>query len=116
MNTSSDELETIIRQLGLPAKEFRELVSRAVERHSTYTFEHLVEKLQSTPVEHLSLALQLLEQAGLVTQKVRVESPTMHGGIGDYSSIVDVPEEMYDPRADADITVTPDDLRVVFLF
>lgn len=80
----------------------------------TYTFEHLIEVLSPSSPEVLSLLLGELQEKGLVEKVIRVESPSKKGGIGDFHSVVEVPDEMYDWRADRTVTVMPENLKVLF--
>lgn len=79
-----------------------------------YTFEHLYQKTQFSSPEALSVVLADLVDRGEIQKRVRVESPSTGGGIGDYNSLLDVPETIYDWRADKEVAVTPEQLRVIF--
>lgn len=79
-----------------------------------YTFEHLYKKTKFSSPEALSLVLAELVDRGVIEKCVRVESPSTGGGIGDYDSLLDVPKTIYDWRADKELAVAPENLRVVF--
>jgi len=79
-----------------------------------YTFDHLYQKAGFSSPEALSLVLAELVERGEIQKRVRVESPSTGGGIGDYESLQDVPETVHDWRADKELTVTPENLQVIF--
>ena len=81
-----------------------------------YTFEHLYQQAQFSSPEVLSMVLAELVERGEIQKSVRVESPSTGGGIGDYKSILDVPETLYDWRADKELRVSPENLRIIFKF
>ena len=83
-------------------------------RGSEFTFDLLYREVHPPSPEALAAALTQLVDSGLVRQIIRVESPTQHGSIGDYSSIEEVPLEIHDWRADQDIRITPSDLHVLY--
>jgi hypothetical protein len=56
----------------------------AAKRPLEVSFDHLVAKLRPHSVEALALLLSELVEAGLVRRKIRVESPSRGGGIGDF--------------------------------
>lgn len=117
---SLQELENVIgntpidRQSG---KRLVHLVERAkAEGHKDYTFDLLIQEVNPQSPEALALAMHALVQNGIVQRVIRVESPTTHGGIGDFSSVAEVPKEIHDWRADEDIQVRPENLHVVYKF
>ena len=77
------------------------------------TFDHLVSQLHPGSVENLALILAELTHAGIVTRVIRVESSTQTG-IGDFSSLNEIPPRIYDYSTDEDIEVTPANIRVVY--
>jgi hypothetical protein len=79
-----------------------------------FTFEYLVHKIDPPSPEDLAAALALLVKDGVLRQTVRVESPVDHGGIGDYASIEEIPNELPDWRTGQDIAVRPEYLRVIY--
>jgi hypothetical protein len=81
---------------------------------SELTFEHLVHAVDPPSPEDLAAVLSLLVEHGDLQQYVRVESPTHHGGLGDFPSLREVPSEIFDWRADQEIAVQPENLRVVY--
>jgi hypothetical protein len=86
----------------------------AAKRPLEVSFDHLVAKLRPHSVEALALLLSELVEAGLVRRKIRVESPSRGGGIGDFDSLDNVPERLFDWRSASEIDVTPRDLKVVY--
>lgn len=118
MDTSLSKFENIIRSSPLDrsaAERFVALVADALRHHHEYTFEHLLYALQGVAPEVLALILDDMVKSGLIRQVYRVESAQL-GGIEEFPSIEDVPEEIHDWRTDQYIPVHPEDLRVVFEF
>jgi hypothetical protein len=68
------------------------------------------------PHSEVSLAkiLNGLVEEGVLRKIVRVESPVSGGGIQDFDSLIDVPEVLYDWTQDVNITVHPDNIRILF--
>ena len=64
------------------------------------------------PDSELIRILNRLVQIGLLEQFVRVENN--FSGIGDFSSITEIPDEIYDWRADMYVPITPDKLRLYY--
>lgn len=89
-------------------------VLRKAQPEDEYTFEYLVSTVEPPSIEELAAALTTLVNEGMLRQIVRVESPTTHGGLGDFDSIQEVPEEMHDWRTDEYIRVRPENLRVLY--
>jgi hypothetical protein len=79
-----------------------------------FTFPRLVGLIKPASAEGLAQALVLLEKRGRVKRVIRVESPSSKGGIGEYKSFEEVPEEIYDRRRDVTIRVKPEYLRVIY--
>jgi hypothetical protein len=96
-----------------PAKRLEKLAS-TWKPGEVYTFDHLYQEVSPSSPEVLSLILGELTQRGLLQQFVRVESPFTGGGIRDYPSVLDVPPTIYDWRAEKQIEVGPENLRVLF--
>jgi hypothetical protein len=118
---SSDDLSTIIGEasIGSPARErLARVFNEAREKHKALTLPHLVQLAQqATPisVEKLLLALSVMVKHGLAERIVQVESPA-GGGIGNFKSIQEVPDEVYDERQDQWISVQPENVVVVYKF
>jgi hypothetical protein len=79
-----------------------------------YTFDYLFDHTAPRSFTAFSLLLGELVNRGLISKVIRVESPTRHGGIKDFASITDVPDELYDWRSDQRIRVTPHDIRMLY--
>jgi hypothetical protein len=84
------------------------------EGRREYTFPHIVQKVGPAPVDDVATALSELTQKQEIEKVLRVESPTNAGGIGDFKNAQDVPDEIYDFRADRTIHVRPENIRVLF--
>jgi hypothetical protein len=52
-------------------------------------------------------------EEGLLQKFIRVESPAL-GGIDDFESLVDIPEEIYDHHQAEYIPVTPNLLKAIY--
>ncbi len=99
--TTIKRLEAWLRTLPQKGEEF-------------YTFEHLYAVLSPTSPEAFSLVLAELVRQGIMEKIIRVESPLHKGGIEDFPSLQDIPDEIYDWRSDRQLRVQPDHLIVLF--
>lgn len=72
-----------------------------------------LERLSLSPSPDAFSTINFLEKKGLVKKVIRVESPE-HGGIGDYNSLLDVPNVIEDFRTGLDITITSDNIKVLY--
>ena len=79
-----------------------------------FTFNHLLQEVQPTSPDELASVLAQLTTARFLEKIIRVESPESHGGIGDFHSLSEVPQEMRDWRTDRVFEVRPENLRVIF--
>lgn len=104
------------RHAEAPVETLGELTNflRRAKPGEEYTFEYLVNKVHPSSPEALAAALAFLVDKGILTQVVRVESPSAQGGIKDYPSIQAIPDEIHDWRAGEDIAVKPEYLRVIY--
>jgi hypothetical protein len=91
-----------------------ERLTGALQPGRELTFEHLVLEVDPVQPEALAAALAMLVRQGAVRQIVRIESPLNHGGIADFASVQEIPDEIYDWRADQTLHVQPENLRVIF--
>jgi hypothetical protein len=114
---SSIKLDEIIDKFPAEKRTIHRLesvLSKATP-NQVYTFEHLYNKVSPSSAELLSLVLAELELRGILQKVIRLESPTTRGGLGDYSSIFEVPEVIRDWRSgNREIRVQPENLRVLF--
>lgn len=72
-----------------------------------------LEKLSLAPSPASYSIISFLENKGLIKKIIRVESPSC-GGIGDFDSLLDVPPVLEDFRTGLDITVTSENIRVLY--
>ena len=79
-------------------------------------FEHLLHEVSPPSPEWLALALTELAERGLVTPIFRVIDPQTQQGLGDFASLVEVPATVRNPFRGNDVTVRPEDLRLLFRF
>jgi hypothetical protein len=118
---SLDDFSTIISEasIGPPVRErLARVFSEAKEKHKALTLPHLVQLAQeAAPIsaEKLILALSAIVKHGLAERVIQVESPD-GGGIGNFKSIQEVPDEIYDERKDQWISVEPENVVVVYKF
>lgn len=109
------KLGNLIRSSG-PGKGLAQRVRQLFqgEPRAEYTFPHIVQNVKPGSPEDVAAVLNELTKTAEVEKILRVESPTTHGGIGDYSSAQEIPAEVYDFRADRNIRVRPENVVVIF--
>jgi hypothetical protein len=115
---SSNDFFTIIGEAPLDPPDRKRLASvleNAKAAHKSLTLESLIQQADPLPIEKLVLALAVLVRHGLVQRVLRVESP-IGGGIGDFKSTAEIPDEMHDPRTDQTLRVRPENIHVVYKF
>ncbi len=100
-------------------REALDRLERLLEQGSAsrpeYTFGFLCDLLRPRSREGLALVLAELVHAGRLKRVVRVVSPTTQGGLGDFDGIEAVPAHLHDWRADLQIEVRPEDLRIIYI-
>ncbi len=98
-------------------KELVPLFQEAKEKHKTLPLPGLVALAQKVdvPVEELVRALAEIVKRGFAQRIVRVMSP-QGGGIKDFQSVTQVPDEIYDERTGREIHVQPENLVVIYKF
>lgn len=79
-----------------------------------YTFDRLYDVVSPSSPQVLSLILSELVRRGILEEVVRVESPESHGGIGDFGSVEEVPDTIFDWRLNREIEVRPENVQVLF--
>jgi hypothetical protein len=79
-----------------------------------FTFNSLFDAVKPHNEKQLALALASLVDQGVIRKFVRVQSPTTHGGLGDFPSVIDVPDEIHDIHADSWVQVRPEHLVVIY--
>ena len=84
------------------------------EPNREYTFQSLYLKVHPQSAELLARVLDQLAQQGEVRRVFRVESPITRIGIGDYSTIDEIPSVLYDRTADQEINIEPTNIRPIF--
>lgn len=98
----------------------REELLRALEEardaHAELTFEQLSQKAGSPGLERLALVMSNLVRHGLVKQKFRVESPSGLGGIEDFDSLSNIPQQIDDWRTNNTLDIRPDNIVVIYQF
>jgi hypothetical protein len=91
------------------------VLSDARDHHRTLTFQQVSDQVGKLATEKLGLALAILVARGLVKQILRVESPE-GGGIEEFNSIEDIPDDIYDWHTDTDLHVQPENVVVLYRF
>lgn len=112
--TSEDPEQTKREQLARTELEDRIVALLSADKDSVYTIRHLEQKLSPVSIAALSLALAELQEAKLVDRIVRVESPESHGGIKDFASPSELPDEIKDWRTNRMVPVTPENTAFLF--
>jgi hypothetical protein len=102
----------LVKRRGI-VDALRGVFRRAAPNHE-FTLNSLIEKTNASSVEEVALALAVLTKNREVKRLVRVESPYSHMGLGDFSSVQEVPERMYDAYSEREVRVDPSDLVVLF--
>jgi hypothetical protein len=95
-----------------PQSKIRQFLS--TRQSGEFTFERLYNVAGEYDQLDIAEALAALVHEGTLKQFVRVESPDDKGGIGDFDTMLDVPDEMEDYRTGTDLVVTPEHLRVMY--
>lgn len=86
---------------------------QGLTRLKEFTLKRLFDR--TSPRSELALAqiLNYLVDTGELKKIVRVESPNL-GGLADYSSLLDVPKVIHDKYRDINMSVTPDDINILY--
>src|SRR5437870_5056744 len=110
MSMSSVNLDSTISRFPEERQSLKRLEAllNSVKAESEYTFEHLYQKIRPSSPEVLALVLSDLAARGVLQKIVRVESPVGKGGIADFSSITEVPDEIHDWRSDRSLRILPE--------
>jgi hypothetical protein len=119
MSTYSAKFDHLIRNhpgAAAPLGRLRSYLEQDEVHDSTYrelTIGTLVDAVSPVNATTLKKLLDLLVSEGLFERIVRVESSS-NGGIADFHSILEVPDQILDWRIDQHVKVTPDMLRVIY--
>ncbi len=116
MSMSSEKFSSITSEF--PRE--RESVSRLGEligsgKRREMTIDHLTLRVQPSSEVDLVRILERLVYDGTIQRVYRVESPGNLGPIEDFDDFREVPEEIFDPHTGAEISVTPRNVRVMFI-
>jgi hypothetical protein len=82
---------------------------------NVYTLSKLLDKLSLNSSFDSALVINILQKEGIISKLLRVESPSL-GGIGNFSSISEIPNVIHDFRTDTEIEVSPDNILVLYQF
>lgn len=113
---SSDKSSGTISDMQM-RPDLARVFQEAQEGHKSLPLPGLVALAQkvNVSVEELIPALAELVKHGLAQRIVRVLSP-IGGGIGDFQSVEDIPDEIYDERQGREISVKPENLVIIYKF
>jgi hypothetical protein len=96
------------------ADRVRKVFLSSRQQTPEFTFNHLLQEVGSVEPDQLALVLAQLTLSKVLEKIIRVESPESHGGIGDFHSLTEIPNEIHDWRSDRMIEVGPENLTVIF--
>lgn len=119
MNISSVNLEYLTAEF--PSN--KETVARVVDffksrtqggsaSQKVFSINRIYDVIEPPSQAVLAKVLRRLVQEGLLDEFIRVEFDSM--GVGDFPSLSDVPEEIYDWHRDVNVTVQPEQLRLYY--
>jgi hypothetical protein len=83
-------------------------------RAGEFTLNRLCELVAPNDRDEFAIILGDLARNGLVKLIVRVVSPSTQGGVGDYSTLDEVPKVVHDRRTDTALEVTSENLRIIY--
>ncbi len=118
-STSLENFSSIIGEVPIrsPAREeLLRALEEARDAHAELTFEHLSQKAGSPGIERLTLIMANLVRHGLVKQVFRIESPSGLGGIADFDSLSEIPQQIEDWRTNQALDVRPENIVVIYKF
>ncbi len=112
---TNEDPEQIKREQAARAELKKRIVALLIaHRGAQYTIRHFEQQLGPVSLASLSLALAELQSDGVVDRIIRVESPENHGGIRDYSSPDELPDEIEDWRTQRIVTVDASNTKFLF--
>jgi hypothetical protein len=94
--------------------KLRDILHRANRQEAEFTLNRLCDLVTPRDRDEFALILGELTRGGLIKLVVRVVSPSTQGGVGDYSTLDEVPDVVRDWRTDSEVHVTPENLRVIY--
>lgn len=117
MIMSSTKFESLILDFPEISKSIEEIESQAnnVESQLTpaYTVDRFFERFSLPSSQASAKLLRRLQEIGVLNKVLQIESRA-GGGIEEYSSLLDIPEVLYDFRTDQDFVVEPSDIKVMY--
>lgn len=115
MNTSSVEFGNLISQFPSEKNAIERIERLFSEKGHEFPLENIYALAQPNSTYALANIMMKLVELGAVQKKFRVISPSdPGGGIGEYSSLIDIPENLYDPRSGLQLDVTPSLIKVIY--
>jgi hypothetical protein len=116
---SSDRFDTLIDEFPEETAAVRrlvDLIGRALETpgRKEYSPNRLYDLLQPSNYRVLIQLLASASDKGLLQRSIRVSSASGMGGIGDFDSMLDIPNQMYDSRIGRVVDVTQDQLEMIY--
>jgi hypothetical protein len=89
-------------------------IFRNARQGDVFTLDDLTERTQSPRKDAVAYWLSVLATSQIIDQIVRIVSPKNSGGITEYPTIDQVPNEIFDPYQNKDIRIEPDLIRIYF--
>ena len=115
MSTLSNCLDNLIVKYPQEDETIQRLFGFIHETSSDkiFTLQRLYDFILPSTTFIFTQLLSDLVEVGIMKKIVRIESPNQ-GGIQDFSSIIEVPEEIYDWRQETMIVIQPENIRILY--
>jgi len=94
--------------------KLKQLLVRPRAHPEEFTLNRLCDLVAPHDRDEFAMILGELSRQGLLKLIVRVISPTTQGGVGDFSTLADVPHVIHDRRTDTNLEVSSENLRIVY--
>ena len=94
--------------------KLKDVLSGAKQQGAEFTLNRLCDLVAPRDREEFAIILGELARHHFIKLVVRVVSPRTQGGIGDFSTLDEVPQVVHDWRTDSEIEVSPENLRIVY--
>ncbi len=116
MNMSSVYLEDLIVKFPRDYDTIQRVAKFLSETSSekVFTLQRLYDFVLPSTTFVFAQLLSYLVEINAMKKIVRIESSNNSGGIKDFSSITEVPEEIYDWRQETMIDVTSENIRILY--
>ena len=116
MNMSSIHLEDLIVKFPQDCDTIQRVATFLSETSSekVFTLQRLYDLALPSTTFVFAQLLSYLVEINVMKKIVRIESSNNRGGIKDFSSITEVPEEIYDWIQEKMIDVTSENIRILY--